>query len=204
MINNTFLEVIKNIWPMLTIFLVVIIVVRIFKLRNSTAEFCFYKEIFNLLFIIYILLLFELVTNTEIGGSGVNLVPFTEILRHSLTSEAFFRNVLCNIIIFIPFGYFVSSYVKAKKISTIFIITLITSLTIELVQLKIGRAFDVDDIILNVSGGVLGFLIFIALSAIKKHLPGLFQKDFIYNLLCLLIIAMIALYFLKLYGIWWF
>ena len=38
--------------------------------------------------------------------------------------------------------------------------TLIVSIIIELIQLKIGRAFDVDDIILNIAGGLLGYFLY--------------------------------------------
>ena len=34
---------------------------------------------------------------------------------------------------------------------------MLVSLTIEIVQLKIGRTFDIDDVILNTCGGMLGY-----------------------------------------------
>ena len=37
---------------------------------------------------------------------------------------------------------------------------LVVSIIIELIQLKIGRAFDVDDIILNIVGGILGYYLY--------------------------------------------
>lgn len=204
MISKTFLEIFNGIWPMVTIFLVVIIVIRLYYMKNNRSEFCFHREFFNLLFIVYALLLYELVTNTEISGPGINLIPFTEITRYSLSSKSFFQVVLGNIFIFIPFGYFVSAYVKAKGVKPILVITLVTSLTIELVQLKIGRAFDIDDIILNILGGLFGFFAYISLYAIKKHLPAFFQRDFIYNLIALAVVIVMALYFLKQFGYWWF
>ena len=116
----------------------------------------------------------------------------------------FIYNVVGNILLFIPFGYFVSKFTNTKKILHIFIITIITSVTIELMQVQIGRSFDIDDIILNVLGGILGYFCFIALRAIKTHLPKLFRKDFIYNLACIIIIIIICLYILSLAGIRWF
>ena len=38
--------------------------------------------------------------------------------------------------------------------------TLGISVIIELIQLKIGRAFDIDDIILNIVGGILGYFLY--------------------------------------------
>lgn len=201
--NNVIVSIVKDVWPMLTIFVVVLVVTRLFYLRLNKKEFVLYKEVLALLFIVYLLILFNLVTNTDLKGLGVNLIPFKEILRHSLNSKEFFNNVIGNIIIFIPFGYFISSYVKAKSLGPISIITVITSLCIEMVQLKIGRSFDIDDIILNTVGSILGFLLFIGLSAIKKHLPGLFQNDFLYNLICIVLVIAIILYFLGIISFGW-
>ena len=59
---------------------------------------------------------------------------------------------------FLPFGFFVSYFLKSEKIYMPVILTIIASLSIELVQLAIGRVFDVDDIILNLLGMTVGFL----------------------------------------------
>ena len=87
-----------------------------------------------------------------------------------------------------------------KKIGSAFFATLASSLVIEVVQYFIGRSFDVDDIILNVVGGVLGYFVYIALNAIKNHLPKFLQKDFIYNIICLIIFIVIVLYLYNLNG----
>ena len=195
-------KALTDVWPMLTIFIVVITSIRLMYLHNSNEKFVFYKEFVNLLFIIYALLLYELLTNTELNtASGMNLVPFTEIMRYPIGSRSFYVNVIGNIIIFIPFGYFVSSYVKANKLSHILFVSVFTSLTFEFVQHYIGRSFDIDDIILNVLGALIGFLIYIALNAIDKHLPKFFRSDLFYNLLCILLLLIALWYYLKLMGI---
>lgn len=193
-----------NIWPQLTIFIVVLFVVRIMAIHNSGRKTTFHEEFLNLLFIIYILLLFELLTGTENAtGSGFNLVPFSEILRYKIGSDLFIYNVVGNILLFIPFGYFVSRYCKTKSAGQILLVSLITSTIIEAMQLRIGRTFDIDDIILNVIGGILGYYLYIALNAIRTHLPAFFQKDFIYNILCFIILAIIVVYVGHLMGVWW-
>ena len=100
---------------------------------------------------------------------------------------------------FVPLGYYATSYCKIKNLGTITIISLLASSVIETVQHFIGRTFDIDDIILNVVGGIIGFVLYISLSAIKKHLPRFMQKDWIYNILSLAIIALIVLYIVKVY-----
>ena len=201
-IANILTESIDNIWPMLVIFLVVFAVVRIAALRSSNERFVFYKEFSNLLFIVYILLLFELLTEAELNKvRGYNLVPFTEIFRYEIGSEAFLMNVVGNIVIFIPFGYLISTYIKPKRILPILVVSVISSATVEFVQLCIGRSFDVDDIILNSLGAIIGFLIYVALNAIKKYLPGIFKKDIIYNILCFIILLIMVLYLLSRKGV---
>ena len=199
-LNNTIL----NIWPQLTIIIVIIVSVRLVAIKNSTRRFNFHEEFFNLLFIIYMLLLFELLTGTENKfGSGYNIVPFVEIFRYEVGSKMFIYNVLGNILAFIPFGYFVSKYIKPKSIIQIFYLSIITSVTIELMPLQIGRSFDIDDILLNVIGGIIGYFIYASFKNIKKHLPSFFQKDFIYNIISFIILIFIILYLFNLVGIRW-
>ena len=57
-------ESIDNMWPMLTIFLVIIATVRIAAIKSNNEKLIFYKEFGSLLFIIYIFLLYELLTRT--------------------------------------------------------------------------------------------------------------------------------------------
>ena len=197
MIKDSITAILTNSWPMIVIFLIVIVVVRIAYLNSNGKKMLLYEEVMNLGFIIYALLLFELLTTEESARYGLNLIPFTEIFRYKIGSSMFFYNVIGNILIFIPFGYFVSRYIKAKNITPIFIISLITSLTVELVQLQIGRAFDIDDIILNVTGALSGFLIYIGFNAIVNHLPSMFRKEWFYNILCLVVIILVAIYVYK-------
>ena len=58
MIKNTLNETLINIWPMLTIFLVIIISARVFYLILNKEKFVFYKEFLALVFIVYVLMLF--------------------------------------------------------------------------------------------------------------------------------------------------
>lgn len=194
MVKSTFFDIIDTAWPTLVIFLIVIIMLRIMYLKQNKKKFVFHEELILLLFVTYILLLFELVTIRDVEFGGVNWMPFREILRYDFGSDLFYRQVIGNIILFIPFGYFATYYSKLTKIRHIFFITFITSTTIEVVQRFIGRSFDVDDIILNVVGGIIGFLLFIGLDAIRKKLPKIFQNDLFYNILAIILLILIVLY----------
>jgi glycopeptide antibiotics resistance protein len=73
------------------------------------------------------------------------LIPFKEMFRYRIGSNLFFRNVVGNMIIFMPFGYFVSHFLTLKKSRSCILLTVIASATIENTQLAIGRVFDIDD-----------------------------------------------------------
>ncbi|MGY0371969.1 VanZ family protein [Clostridium sp. JNZ J1-5] len=71
-------------------------------------------------------------------------------------------NLLGNIIAFGPLGFLVPIIInKINKFKQIIFISFIFSLILELIQLITGLGqFDVDDIILNVVGSILGFIIY--------------------------------------------
>ena len=202
MFLNTIQAVLNDNWPILIIFIITMISLRFFYLRSNREKICFYKEFFSILAIVYIFLLFQLLTKVELNqGSGYNLVPFTEIFRYEIGSKLFVYNVVGNIMAFVLFGIIVSAYIKPKTALAPFLISLIVSTTVEFVQLNIGRSFDVDDIILNVVGCIIGYLLYIGCSAIHSHLPRALQKDGILNVICFIIIVIIVIYVLKMMGV---
>lgn len=197
-IKNSFL----NIWPSLVIVCVTLISIRFAYLKTHKERLHFYEEFWGLLAIVYMLLLYELVTRVDYNTvAGFNIVPFREILRYDFSSNLFYLNVVGNIVLFIPFGYMVASYIKPKKIWTNTIIAILVSGTIEFVQYHIGRSFDIDDIILNTVGCIIGFLIYVAFKAIGRHLPDFLKSDWFKNLICIIIAICILIYILKIMGV---
>lgn len=93
-----------------------------------------------------------------------NLIPFKEISRtiHDISSHGLI-NLVGNFVIFMPYGILLGLMLRNKKISVIdaFILSLGLSLILECAQafFSIGR-YDVDDLILNSSGGLIGFITF--------------------------------------------
>lgn len=196
--EKTIIEVINLSWPTLVIVLSILIILRIAYFMKSDKKIVLHEEIFNLAFFTYILVLFQLVTEQDIAvGGSFNLRPFQEIFRYEMGSFNFYKQVLGNILMFIPLGYFSTYYCRIKSVGGVTIIVLLCSLIIETVQYFIGRCFDIDDIILNIIGGIFGFLIFIALDAIKRRLPKFLQKDGFYSLISIVLIIIILIYFLK-------
>lgn len=193
-VKNIIDNVMPSIWPLVAFVLIVVISLRIAYLFNGSKKIVIYKEILNLIFIIYILCLYHLLTYQNVGYSGINLVPFKEMFRYTFGSYKFMKNIVGNIIIFLPFGFFTSYYLNTKKWVSPVLITLIVSLGAEGIQYYIGRIFDVDDIILNVLGGFLGYLLFVAFSAVRGKLPKFMRSDGFLNFIVILIVVIIVLF----------
>ena len=93
-----------------------------------------------------------------------NLVPFKEIKRfiiyyRQIGINAVILNLAGNVVAFMPFGFFLPLVSEHKiKFFKVFITAFSLSLSIELIQLisKVGSC-DVDDLILNTLGGLLGY-----------------------------------------------
>jgi glycopeptide antibiotics resistance protein len=196
MVQDTLISVFENNYPMIIIFTVVIVTIRLAYLLSRKIKFELYRELFMLAFLLYSLILFYVVTFQDVNYGTNNFIPFKEIMRYEFGSSFFIHNVLGNILLFIPFGFFVSFILKTKKPSYIIIVTFITSLVIEFTQLLIGRTFDVDDVLLNIIGGFLGYLVYLVIQVIYDKLPDVLKKTWIKNIvLILIIIAIIVLYF---------
>lgn len=193
-----FREIILNIFeqslPMILICSVIIISMRVVYVFKNKVSIVFYKEILKLCFIIYTMCLFYVVTFQDVSWSTSNFIPFKEMFRYQIGSQMFFKNVVGNMMMFIPFGFFVSYFLKLKKSYSIALLSILTSLTIELTQIMVGRVFDVDDIILNIIGGLIGFLIYYIIYKFKDKLPEVLKKPFIYNILIVVILVMFITY----------
>ena len=175
-------DVFPSIWPLVLFVSVVLITLRVFYIFKGSRKV-----------VIYILCLYHVLTYQNTGYAGVNFTPFKEMFRYAFGSQKFIKNIVGNIVLFIPFGFFTSYYLNQKKMAVPTFITLAVSLCAEAIQYHIGRIFDVDDIILNVLGGFLGYLLFVALSAIRGKLPRFMKSDAFLNFIVILIVIIIVL-----------
>ena len=106
--------------PMIIIFTVTMVTLRFFYLKDHREKIVFYKEFFMIIAVIYMFLLFSLLTNVEIDqGSTYNLVPFKEMFRYTFGSQLFMYQIVGNIAVFLVFGLIISEYIKPKKIYAI-------------------------------------------------------------------------------------
>ncbi len=144
----------------------------------------FISNVLTLCFICYmILLVYFLFFSEEYGRTEpyetykYNLELFKEIKRYWYNREKigtlfFLINLVGNVVVFMPFGFLVPVMYREQRKdvvyrghyfrSMLFVLLLgfLFSLVIEFIQLvtKVG-CFDVDDLLLNTSGVLLGYII---------------------------------------------
>ncbi|MEK4697441.1 VanZ family protein [Bacillus sp. FSL M8-0063] len=120
----------------------------------------------------------------SIHGGLINLVPFRSTIRYltefdSYNLDIVLMNTLGNVIIFIPFGFLLPLLFKqiynVKMASKIFIkfILLIESLQL----LTFTGVFDIDDIILNMLGALIGYGSFVGMKYIWGRVKSVDKVD---------------------------
>ena len=116
MLRGTIMEIFSSVWPLLILVSVIVISLRITYIIKYKPKVIFYKEMIYFGFILYVLCLFYVVTFQDVSWSTSNYVPFKEMFRYSFGSRLFFKNVVGNMLMFMPFGLFASLYLKVKKL----------------------------------------------------------------------------------------
>lgn len=195
-LDSTIKGVMEFTWPMVIICILTITSIRITDIIKNKKPFVLYQEIMLLFFLVYILCLFQIVTfeDQSLYISGNNLVPFKEIMRYKLGSRLFIKNVIGNVVLFIPYGIFASLYAKLEKPFHALCLVFFASVTVETTQLLIGRVFDIDDIILNVIGGFIGYGIYRLFNTIGDSLPKVFKSKGFLNTVSVLILGIFSAY----------
>lgn len=114
--------------------------------------------------------------NIDIRIDEISFTPFKgiiEMLQGGLTLYTII-NIIGNIIMFMPMGFLLPLlFSNLDCLKKTVAIGFGTSLLIEFTQLFLIRATDIDDLILNTLGTMLGYLVFLAF---KKLLPRLTEK----------------------------
>jgi glycopeptide antibiotics resistance protein len=106
----------------------------------------------------------------------LNLIPFREIgliLRQG-DIRYILLNVAGNIAMFVPIGFLVPLlWYKAHTFTATAMWGLGLSLFIEVLQFFIGRGTDIDDLILNTAGAMLGYLLYLMCGRLSPtFVPG--------------------------------
>jgi len=145
------------------------------------------KHLHTVIFIVYMAFLIYFLFFSDMFGRTrayeyyrYSIVPFTEIKRYwNLFTQGdwmpFVINVCGNVVLFMPFGYMFGMFADRRQTGAImglfdtFVAAFMMILVVETCQLltKVG-VFDVDDIILNVSGALLGYAAYRIVRYIKQ------------------------------------
>ena len=91
--------------------------------------------------------------------------------RH-ISTEAQYKNLGGNLFGFVPLGIFLPLLFKRfKSFAAVIAVVFAVSLAYEMIQLCTGLGmFDVDDLILNTAGGIIGFIVHF-FAALIYHQP---------------------------------
>ena len=102
---------------------------------------------------------------------GFNLVPsLIKALSGEFTIGSWVRTMLIgNIVMFLPLGLFLPFVTGRVNRKNIFVVSIAIPLVAELLQMVFGRSFDIDDLICNFIGIVVGFFIAYVIKDRKKE-----------------------------------
>jgi len=90
----------------------------------------------------------------------LNLVPFQWLQEVNVRRE-FVEFVVPNIMMFVPFGFFMpTAFQGMRKFYKTACAAFLFSFCVEFVQYFIGRSSNIDDLITNSLGGIIGYGIF--------------------------------------------
>jgi glycopeptide antibiotics resistance protein len=150
-----------------------------FRLLNEVTRFLFVIYSFMVVSVTLFPLPIGFPLNFENLSHYINVVPLVSILKQvsqigvAYDGDVLFmtglitRNVGGNILLFIPLGFLVPKlWDYFKHLKNVFLLGLGVSITIEFLQLLEsllggwGRVTDIDDVICNVIGVVLGYYIY--------------------------------------------
>ncbi len=152
------------------------IFIKVFLKKDIQYRTDIVREEIMFLYFVFLVLLFVQTFVVNSGENEINLIPFyvivTQISEVSNGFEEFkvlILNIPGNILIFTPIGFF-TSYLFKTDLKHTAIIGFLISLTIEGGQLPLPRTSDIDDLILNTTGAIIGYGIYkIIIQTVQKQ-----------------------------------
>lgn len=158
--------------------MVLITIINIILNKKSSGKIKWQHYLFGYFLILYLVIsLKDIVgfpTLSDLERKVMLGVPiFDPVLNFIPLSSGIEISTILNIIFFMPFGFLLPTlWNKFRKFIPTVFAGFIFSLIIEVGQLFTIRATDVDDLIMNTLGTILGFILFKILSIIFKKLSN--------------------------------
>ena len=158
------------------------------------------KIVSIILFIIYMLLLIWVIIFktmpylTYMPARSLNLIPFKGTAVYNGHYD--YKELVGNIIVFVPFGVFISMAVRKFNLVAAFMGGFALSAIFETIQYAlICGATDVTDVIMNTAGALIGAIVFLIFKAIfRKHYIEVINGLGIVMLLMLMIFIKLVAY----------
>ena len=170
---------------------IVYAIIRVVNVKRNKLKVEWLKEIMKLLFTCYLTGLISLVVLPAnfwlnffdgiflgwwegmlpiFSFGGFNLVPsLIKTISGELTIGSWVKTMLIgNIAMFLPLGFFLPFVTERVNRKNIFVVAIVVPFGVELLQMIFGRSFDIDDLICNFIGIVVGFFIGFAIKNSKQ------------------------------------
>jgi len=111
--------------------------------------------------IIFATILFVLPITFNPEQHFLSLIPFQRVIVGVNVSRTIIAEMIPNVLMFIPFGIFIPIvFIQTRKLHKTALSVFLFTFSIEFLQYFIGRKSDIDDIITNLLGGIIGYGIY--------------------------------------------
>lgn len=137
-------------------------------MKTYTRGMKFVKYSSIILFVMYLSFLIYLTFFARSYGRGVfrrelKIIPFETTMKILTTSNnwhAILINIIGNVVAFMPMGFLLPfMFVRMNSFFKVLSVVLLGTVSIEVFQYIAGKGTtDIDDVILNALGGILGYL----------------------------------------------
>ena len=155
-------------------------VVRFIIIKRS--RFYLWKELLYYSFFLYCVCIFsqtilpsrEFLLGSDSAVGRSNFTPFDTIMLYvnllgSPMHTIAVYNLLGNIVLFVPFGFYIPAiWRKLQTLWKMMIVSIAIPIFIETTQYFIGRSIDVDDVILNTIAIIIGYCLYIVGNRLLK------------------------------------
>ena len=191
MMSGTVVGLFFQVVPITCLVGVIYAVYRCIKIKKYGISFIWGTEIIRWLFVCYLTGLINLIlvpsnlwtyiwfylrngySGCELDplfSGGFNLIPtLVKVLTGEFTIGHWVRTMIAgNFFMFVPIGFFSPLVSEKVNKQNILKIAVVIPIVVEIMQPIVGRSFDVDDLILNFAGIIVGYFVAIGIKTLIK------------------------------------
>lgn len=195
MMSGSILGLFLQVVPITCLVGVIYAVIRYAVIKKQSCTVVWSSEIMRLLFVCYLTGLISLILvpnnlwtyiwfylrngypGCEIDplfSGGFNFIPtFLKAHTGEFTIGRWVRTMLeGNLVMFVPMGFFLPFVSKKIKTRNIWWLAILIPIFVEILQPVIGRSFDVDDVLMNFAGIIIGYFVAVITKVLVKKKQG--------------------------------